>query len=72
MSDWRGAVRFPAIQYVLLDLAQEPPLGQVPDHGKRKYELAATDQCEAEEGGTTHDVGVVQVAGYRQMGSTAC
>ena len=66
-----GATRYPAIQYILLNLAEEPPLGQVPDHGKREHELAATDQCEAEEGSATHDVGVVQVAGYRQMGSTA-
>ena len=62
-----GARRFPPIEYVLLDLAQEPPLGQVSDHGKREHELAATDQGEAEEGGATHDVGVVQVAASRRM-----
>ena len=60
----RSAVRFPQAaedtRYVLLYLAQEPELGQVTDDRQGEDELAAADQCQAEESGPTHDLGVIE------------
>ena len=45
----------------LLNLAEEPPLGDIPDDGQGEDELAAADQREAEECSAADDFRVVQV-----------
>ena len=46
----------------LFDLCEEPPLRKVTEDGDSEDELAATDERKTEEGRTTYELRVVQVA----------
>ena len=49
-------------QNLLLNLGEEPPLGKMTEDGDGEDQLASTDECKAEERGTTDELRVVQVA----------
>ena len=46
----------------LFDLCEEPPLRKVTEDGDSEDELAATDERKTEEGRTTDELWVVEVA----------
>ena len=49
----------------LFDVAQEPPVRQVPDNGQPKDKFASRNESKAEESGTADNLRVVEVSGNR-------
>ena len=51
---------------LLLNLTQEPPLGQVADNGQGEYKLPAADHSQSEECRSTHDLWIIEVSVERK------